>query len=88
MKEDTRIEGPWTFGIRPIERNNAKDWEKIFEDAKKGDFQQIPADIKVRHWSNLEKIQKSYLKPEDKDHLRGVWIWGEAGVGKSRYARE
>lgn len=88
MKEETRVEGPWEFGEKPIERNNKKDWEKVFEEAKMGNFDKIPADIKVRHWGNLNQIKKDHLKPEDKDHLRGVWIYGEAGVGKSRYARE
>lgn len=27
MKEDTRVEGPWEFGTKPIKRNNKHDWE-------------------------------------------------------------
>lgn len=53
MKEDTRLDGPWSFGVKPVERNSKKDWEEVFEKAKVGDFSDIPADIKVKHWGNL-----------------------------------
>lgn len=44
--------------------------------------------MKVQHYANLQKIKKDNLVVQDKDHLRGVWIWGKSGVGKSRKARE
>lgn len=87
MKEDTRVEGPWEFGVRPVKRNSKKDWDRIFDLAKQGDFEAIPADIKVQHYGNLCRIKKDHMKISDSDHLRGVWIWGRAGVGKSRQAR-
>ncbi len=27
FKEDTRIEGPYEFGVRPVRRNNKLDWQ-------------------------------------------------------------
>jgi hypothetical protein len=30
MKEDTRVEGPWEFGTRPVQRNNKEDWEDVW----------------------------------------------------------
>lgn len=56
--------------------------------AKDGKFDEIPADIKVKHYANLQKIKKDNLIIVDKDHLRGIWIHGPAGIGKSRKARE
>lgn len=53
MKQDTRIDGPWEFGIKPVQRNDKKDWDKVFELAKKGEFDKIPSDIKVQHYGNL-----------------------------------
>lgn len=29
MKEDTRVDGPWTFGIKPVKRNSKTDWAEV-----------------------------------------------------------
>lgn len=29
MKDDTKIEGPWEFGIKPVQRNSKADWEEV-----------------------------------------------------------
>lgn len=29
MKEDTRIDGPWEFGEKPMRRNNGHDWSEV-----------------------------------------------------------
>jgi len=45
----------------------------------------IPADIRVRQYSTLLKIQRDYMPPMER--LRGpcgTWIWGAAGSGKTR----
>lgn len=34
MKEDTRLEGPFEFGIKPVRRNNKHDWEQVRTMAK------------------------------------------------------
>lgn len=88
LKEDTRVEGPWEFGTKPVKRNSKNDWEQVYQSAKQGDFDSIPADIRVKHFSNLQRINKSCLDPKDADHLRGIWIYGPSGIGKSRKARE
>lgn len=60
----------------------------MFEEAKAGNFEAIPADIKVKHYANLQKIAKDNIRPIDSDGVRGMWIHGKAGIGKSRKARE
>lgn len=88
MKEDTRVEGPWEFGEKPVRRNVKTDWDQVWKDAVEGNMDNIPADIKVKHYVNLQRIQKDHIKVTDSKDMRGVWIWGKAGVGKSRKARE
>lgn len=34
MKEDTRVAGPWEFGVKPVQRNNKVDWEQVWHSAK------------------------------------------------------
>lgn len=50
MKEETRVEGggPWEFGVKPRQRNNATDWESVWSLAKEGKFEEIPADVRTR----------------------------------------
>lgn len=88
MKESTRVEGPWEFGVRPVKRNSKTDWERVYEDAKSGNIEAIPCDIIVKHYGNLCKIAKDHIRPCDSEDVRGVWIYGRAGIGKSRKARE
>jgi len=88
MKDDTRLEGPWEYGTKPVQRNNKTDWEDVFSKAKLGQFDSIPADIKVKYYGSLKKIEKDHLIVIDNEDLRGVWIYGPAGYGKSRMARE
>lgn len=33
MKEDTRVDGPWEFGTKPVRRNNAHDWSEVLSQA-------------------------------------------------------
>lgn len=56
--------------------------------AKEGAFEQIPSNVLVAHYANLQKIRKDNIQLHDSPDVRGVWIWGPAGVGKSRKARE
>lgn len=41
LKEDTRVEGPWEFGHRPLKRNCKVDWDDTLKKAKAGDFDGI-----------------------------------------------
>lgn len=47
LKEETRVEGPWEFGKKPLKRNSKTDWERVYEEAKTGNLEAIPASVKV-----------------------------------------
>lgn len=88
MKEDTRIEGPWEFGEKPVQRNNKTDWEEVKQNAMTGKIDKIPADIYVKHYRNIKQIEKDHMiLGPDAEGVRGIWLWGDTGLGKSRYAR-
>jgi hypothetical protein len=53
MKEDTRLEGPFEFGIKPVKRNDKDDWEEVWQKAKKGDIESIPPEIRIKHYRTL-----------------------------------
>lgn len=53
-KEETRLEGPWDFGIKPVKRNSKTDWDRVRELARKGDMDKIPSDIFIKHYGNLK----------------------------------
>ena len=87
MKEDTRLEGPFEFGTKPVKRNCKRDWNEVRDKAKAGKLDEIDAKIYITHYGSLKAIAKDHLVVQDANHLRGVWIYGEAGIGKSRLAR-
>lgn len=88
IKEDSKIEGPWEFGHKPIKRQSKHDWEKIRDLAKQGKIDEVPADIYVKSYSTLKRIAEDHHSaPDTLPQCRGIIITGEAGLGKTSYVR-
>jgi hypothetical protein len=87
-KEDTRVENTqFELGQRAMKRNCQKDWDKVVDDVKKGKFEEVPADILIRHYGNLKRIHVDSLKPTPEE--KEVYVfWGATGAGKSKRAWE
>lgn len=86
FKEDTRVDGSqFEYGAKPIARASAKDWESIWELAKKGQIESIPADVRVSSYRTIRAIAADYAEPIP--ILRSCQVfWGATGTGKSRRA--
>lgn len=85
-KEETRIANTeFEYGVKPFKRNAPKDWEAIWDAAKRGDLLAIPADIRVNSYRSLRSIATDFLVPVALEKVVRVY-WGSTGTGKSRTA--
>jgi hypothetical protein len=80
----------YSRGVRPKtqEEKGAQEkqrWEDTWKKAKEGKIEEIDADIRVRQYATLRKIERDFM-PTVGRLLGpcGVWIWGAAGSGKTR----
>ena len=91
QKEDSRDSGPWgTVTGLPAgsARLRPRTGTRGILSPRRGRFKEIPAKIQIKHLGNLERIHRQNLKFIDQTDVRGVWIWGKPGVGKSHFARQ
>ena len=85
-KEDTRVEGTsFEHGAKPIRRNSRVDWETVWESAKSGDLDSIPANVRVVSYRTIRAIGSDFSKAVGMERKCFVF-WGKTGTGKSRRA--
>lgn len=89
QKEDTRIEGPWEWGVKK-EQGQRTDLEEMRRDLDGGKTLAVVARAHFPVWIKYPSAVKSYqaLQAKDRDQLPEVYIiLGSTRTGKSRLAR-
>lgn len=93
-KEDTRVDGPWTFGIRPARLNKKGDLARRNQELiEKGPEQAVKdGDIALINYVKVKNAIDEFLNNTKKpEHLTGslqdhnLWITGPPGIGKTKY---
>jgi hypothetical protein len=85
-KDETAVvETRFEFGVRPMRANSAVDWGLIFDQAREGIYDDIPAHIKVRNFSSLLRITSVYDVPPLRENVETIVFWGVTGSGAFIY---
>lgn len=76
------------FGVKPISNDNKGRaeklrWQRAFESAKLGQFDDVDADILIRCYSTLKRIRTDYAAKPPPQDVNCYWIYGPTGTGKS-----
>lgn len=94
MKEETRVEGPWEFGLKPA-RLNVQGERKLQNKTilELGVEKCVELElISIKDYCRIKQCVQQYnlntQKAMQADDVRGVWYWGEPGAGKSFLARQ
>lgn len=67
---------------------NKERWLATKRLAIAGDLDAVDPELYVRYFGTLQRIATQHVKkPADLESACGLWLWGEAGTGKSHQAR-
>ena len=90
QKEETRKDGPWEFG-RDLEPGRRVDLENVAEMVAAGTpvrrFAQESPVVYTKYYKGLHALSLAVSRPR-KHKTKVTVIYGETGVGKSRWALE
>lgn len=81
-------------GVRPMSQKEKGETERdrhaaAYRLIKEGKADEIPDDMQFKYHRNIESLKRKFMPTvQQADDVTGVWIWGEAGCGKSRKARK
>lgn len=88
-KKDSEITERGTKPMNQEEKGTGEKerYKRAREYAERGEFDQIDADIYIRHLGNLKKIRADkQVQPEQLTELSNEWIYGPPGSGKTTQA--
>lgn len=81
-KDETAVvETRFEHGVRPMRANSAVDWDLVFNQARSGIYDDIPAHIKVRNFNSLMRITSFYDVPPLRANVETFVYWGVTGAG-------
>ena len=67
-------------------KRNAGRWEEAWQAAKRGNIDEVPADIRWKYYSTFTKVATRYrTPPAELEKLDNMWIMGPSGTGKSYF---
>lgn len=81
-KEDTRIEGPWEVGEKPNKQGGDRKSLKYLGELSEEDKLDLTPNTYIALYK-AECLQDLKNSPYNHSDVRGVWLWGEPGCGKS-----
>lgn len=86
-KEETAVPGTRIeLGRLPMKRNCPTDWDVIWQQAKDGQVEEIPSDIRIRCYSTIKRIRKDFERAPMREGIVVNVYWGVTGSGKSHKA--
>lgn len=88
-KDDTRVEGTqFELGNKSTKRNSPEDWDRVWVAATEGRVMDIPADIRMRSYSTINRIREDYTRPLPRNTVKARCFVGISGSGKTHRAYE
>lgn len=86
-KDDTAlVETRFEIGKKSLKRNSKEDWDKVYQDAKQGNIDNIPPDILIRNYNSIKRIRVDNMQPVWRHDINVKVYWGGSGLGKTRRA--
>jgi len=80
-----------TFGVQPCLNGKRRDLatvcERILAGDKLSDISEDYPTVYVQYHNGLRNLSQLHSKPYEHETVRGFWLWGVPGAGKTHYAR-
>lgn len=69
-----------------MQRNAKTDWDAVWDSAASGKVLDIPADVRIRCYNQLKRIEKDLMEPKPRPNITVRVFWGVSGSGKTHHA--